>query len=86
MARFARLLKVVVFCVTFECTGSSIKGLVGPTKKHNLQLHIKVKHQNRRYPCEKCEYMSTQKQHLKIHIEIKHENKRYPCDSEKCEF
>ena len=46
--------------------------------------HKKLKKEEFKYPCDKCEYEAKTISHLKKHKESKHEGIRYPCDM--CEY
>ena len=35
----------------------------------NLKIHIKLVHENIKYPCNRCEYKATEKGNPKTHIE-----------------
>ena len=43
------------------------------TTTNGLKTHIESKHEEVRYPCEKCDYTGTAVGHLKKHIKGKHD-------------
>ena len=40
----------------------------------------KYQGEQKKYPCDQCEYSAGKLDHLKRHKEIKHEGIKYPCD------
>ena len=54
------------------------------TTASHLKLHIRCKHEGVRYPCDKCEFVTTKARNRMLHIRRKHEGVRYPCD--KCKY
>ena len=46
--------------------------------------HIKSKHEEVHYSCDKCEYKATQAGHFKSHVESIHEGVYYSCYQCEC--
>ena len=49
----------------------------------SVYLHMKNKHEGRKFPCDQCQYKATQKGILVKHVKSVHEGVRYQCD--KCD-
>merc|ERR1712150_148157 len=47
--------------------------------KHDLRIHIKSKHENLKYKCNRCEFRYKTKQGLRKHIDSFHLGLRYAC-------
>jgi len=54
------------------------------SQRFNLLKHIRIKHEDVRYPCSQCDYKATQQSHLKRHMESLHEGLKYPCSQ--CDY
>ena len=50
------------------------------TQVSTLRKHKQSKHEDIKFPCDKCEYVAPRKNTLKQHKESMHEGVRYPCD------
>ena len=51
------------------------------TQAGNLKRHVESKHEGVRYPCMKCDYVTTRKNYLEAHIESIHEGVSYSCEA-----
>jgi KRAB domain-containing zinc finger protein len=47
----------------------------------NLSQHIRIKHGERRFPCDQCEYKASTTGNLRLHRRAMHEGVRYKCDT-----
>ena len=63
-----------------SCSHSILRNIYPCNQVSTLRKHKQSKHEDIKFPCDKCDYVAPRKNTLKQHKESMHEGVRYPCD------